>query len=228
MVHPPTQGMKASRPSSGPVCACCISAAPQPSVPWLAQNIWPQAGADGPLHQRCRLARTCRPTQPKTPNVPRQLTLCCSLLLLLLLCLSSQVGYFWLTGGLAFAPRNGSALYIDVRLVTHCSEPCRVRNANYTLEGRYGEHVRRCQSCSIGSQGTATQGQHAPHQHIQGCFARWKWLAGTMCAPRGTYCLACNRGGQHALQCIAPILSVALLFSFQVPRCSSSLTQLST
>lgn len=30
-----------------------------------------------------------------------------------------QVAYFWLTAGLAFLPQPGSALYIDVRLVTH-------------------------------------------------------------------------------------------------------------
>ncbi|WIA37448.1 hypothetical protein OEZ86_014370 [Tetradesmus obliquus] len=49
-----------------------------------------------------------------------------------------QVGYFWLTPALAFTPRNGSALYIDVRLVPHCSDPCSVANSSSDLEGRYG------------------------------------------------------------------------------------------
>jgi hypothetical protein len=53
--------------------------------------------------------------------------LCCCLL---------QVGHFWLTPGLALAPRSGSALYIDVRLVSHCSDPCVVHNASSLLEGR--------------------------------------------------------------------------------------------
>jgi hypothetical protein len=57
------------------------------------------------------------------------------ILLLLLLC---QVGCFWLTPGLAFAPLSGSALYFDVRLVTHCSDPCFVANASSNLEGRCG------------------------------------------------------------------------------------------
>jgi hypothetical protein len=52
---------------------------------------------------------------------------------------SLQVGHFWLTHALAFAPRHGSALYIDVRLVTHCSDTCTVRGAQSELEGRYGE-----------------------------------------------------------------------------------------
>jgi hypothetical protein len=47
-----------------------------------------------------------------------------------------QVGHFWLTPGLAFAPRSGSALYIDVRLVSHCSDPCVVTNGGSMLEGR--------------------------------------------------------------------------------------------
>jgi hypothetical protein len=56
-----------------------------------------------------------------------------------------QVGYFWLTNGLAFTPVNGSALYIDVRLVPHCSDPSHVRNPVHNpkvplmYEGRYGE-----------------------------------------------------------------------------------------
>ena len=54
------------------------------------------------------------------------------------LCL--QVGYFWLTNGLAFTPQHGSALYIDVRLVPHCSDPCTVLAGTASpLEGRYGE-----------------------------------------------------------------------------------------
>jgi hypothetical protein len=55
-----------------------------------------------------------------------------------------QVGHFWLTNGLAFAPRHGSALYIDVRLVTHCSDPCKVENASLNLEGRYGRQLWAC------------------------------------------------------------------------------------
>jgi hypothetical protein len=47
-----------------------------------------------------------------------------------------QVAYFWLTAGLAFTPLNGSALYIDVRLVPHCSDPCRVTKCTNRLEGR--------------------------------------------------------------------------------------------
>ena len=50
-----------------------------------------------------------------------------------------QVGHFWLTGGLAFTPLHGSALYMDVRLVTHCSDTCTVLNGKSSLEGRYGE-----------------------------------------------------------------------------------------
>jgi hypothetical protein len=46
------------------------------------------------------------------------------------------VAYFWLTAGLAFTPLNGSALYIDVRLVPHCSDPCRVTKFTDGLEGR--------------------------------------------------------------------------------------------
>ncbi|KAF6256580.1 hypothetical protein COO60DRAFT_1702275 [Scenedesmus sp. NREL 46B-D3] len=49
-----------------------------------------------------------------------------------------QVGYFWLTAGLAFTPLNGSALCIDVRLVPHCSDPCTVTQRTESLEGRYG------------------------------------------------------------------------------------------
>lgn len=47
--------------------------------------------------------------------------------------------HFWLTHGLAFAPRHGSALYIDVRLVTHCSDPCIVTDKKHDLEGCCGE-----------------------------------------------------------------------------------------
>jgi hypothetical protein len=47
-----------------------------------------------------------------------------------------QVGYFWLTAGLAFTPLDGSALYIDVRLVPHCSDPCHVTKFTDSLEGR--------------------------------------------------------------------------------------------
>lgn len=54
-----------------------------------------------------------------------------------------QVGYFWLTNGLAFTPLNGSALYIDVRLVPHCSDPCTVYTRSMAgvakVEGRYGK-----------------------------------------------------------------------------------------
>jgi hypothetical protein len=50
-----------------------------------------------------------------------------------------QVRHFWLTHGLAFTPMHGSALYIDVGLVTHCSDPCFVRDKQQDLEGRYGE-----------------------------------------------------------------------------------------
>lgn len=54
-----------------------------------------------------------------------------------------QVGYFWLTNGLAFIPQDASALYIDVRLVPHCSDPSYVHNGDPTArveyEGRYGE-----------------------------------------------------------------------------------------
>jgi hypothetical protein len=53
------------------------------------------------------------------------------------------VGYFWLTHGLAFTPLHGSALYIDVRLVPHCSHTCTVHSMQphsmARLEGRYGE-----------------------------------------------------------------------------------------
>lgn len=65
----------------------------------------------------------------------------------LALFLRAQVGYFWLTNGLAFLPQNGSALYIDVRLVPHCSDPCTLHNARSPrLEGRYGG----CRSaCSV-------------------------------------------------------------------------------
>jgi hypothetical protein len=48
----------------------------------------------------------------------------------------AQVGYFWLSPGLAFTPLSGSALYIDVRLVSHCSDPCYVANGSSMLEGR--------------------------------------------------------------------------------------------
>lgn len=59
--------------------------------------------------------------------------------------LRAQVGYFWLTNGLAFTPQHGSALYIDVRLVPHCSDPCTVHNARSPrLEGRYGECWSAC------------------------------------------------------------------------------------
>ncbi|KAF6249053.1 hypothetical protein COO60DRAFT_1688492 [Scenedesmus sp. NREL 46B-D3] len=49
-----------------------------------------------------------------------------------------QVGYFWLTAGLAFTPLDGSALYIDTRLVPHCSDPCTVTQGTNRVEGRYG------------------------------------------------------------------------------------------
>eukprot|EP00775_Hariotina_reticulata_P012786 gene12786-12914_t len=53
-----------------------------------------------------------------------------------------KVGHFWLTAGLAFVPQNGSGLYIDVRLVTHRSEPSIISNNSSVktagLEGRYG------------------------------------------------------------------------------------------
>jgi hypothetical protein len=53
-----------------------------------------------------------------------------------LCCCLHQVGHFWLTPGLAFTPLSGSALYIDVRLVSHCSDPCVVTNGSSGLEGR--------------------------------------------------------------------------------------------
>ncbi|WIA37394.1 hypothetical protein OEZ86_014319 [Tetradesmus obliquus] len=49
-----------------------------------------------------------------------------------------QVAHFWLTAGLAFTPLDGSALYIDVRLVPHCSDPCAVTKRTDKIEGRYG------------------------------------------------------------------------------------------
>jgi hypothetical protein len=62
---------------------------------------------------------------------------------------SLQVGHFWLTHALAFAPRHGSALHIDVRLVTHCSDTCAVRGAQSDLEGRYGEALLRGHSMGM-------------------------------------------------------------------------------
>lgn len=57
------------------------------------------------------------------------------------LCCCPQVAYFWLTAGLAFTPLDGSALYIDTRLVPHCSDPCTLTKRSKQIEGR-------CEFCS--------------------------------------------------------------------------------
>jgi hypothetical protein len=79
------------------------------------------------------------------------------------------VGHFWLTNGLAFLPMHGSALYIDVRLVAHCSDPCTVHNARSDLEGRYGEGVcntgKGCGMRLVHATSTGRQGLHVCAAH---------------------------------------------------------------